>query len=62
MKRLKVNTTWAEDEEERVKFYANLSYKERMRYFLQLRSFTYTPEKAEGYKRTLKIYRSNDAI
>jgi hypothetical protein len=35
MKRIKFNTTWEEDEEERRKFYASLSYGERLKYLIE---------------------------
>jgi len=37
MKRIKFNTTFKEDEDERIRFFASLSYSERLRYFLKAR-------------------------
>jgi len=62
MKRIKFNTTWEEDEEERRQFFENLSYGERLRYCFKLRhkfNFNKTlPEKG----RVFKIYHSYDAL
>jgi len=35
MKRVKFNTTWEEDEEERRQFFASLSYGQRLRYLIE---------------------------
>jgi hypothetical protein len=35
MRRIKFNTTWEEDEEERWQFFAGLSYGERLIYFIE---------------------------
>jgi len=40
MKRIKVNTTWQEDDDARRKFFAGLSYGERLRYYFELREMT----------------------
>jgi hypothetical protein len=37
MKRIKFNTTWEEDEEERRVFFASLNYPERLKYYLKSR-------------------------
>jgi len=37
MKRIKVNTTWEEDAEERREFFAALSHSERLRLFSKLK-------------------------
>nr|WP_294945916.1 hypothetical protein [uncultured Mucilaginibacter sp.] len=37
MKRIKINTTFEEDEEERRQFFVELSYSERLRYHFKLR-------------------------
>jgi hypothetical protein len=38
MKRLRVNTSWEEDAEEKRLFFSNLSYSERLRYYFKLRN------------------------
>jgi len=62
MKRIKINTTWEEDEEERRQFFLALSYSERLRYFFKLRNkFNFNkPTKEKG--RVFKIYHSYDAV
>ena len=37
MKRIKINTTFEQDEEERRQFFASKSYSERLKYFLKAR-------------------------
>jgi hypothetical protein len=37
MKRIKINTTWEEDEEERRLYFVGLSYPERLKCFLKAR-------------------------
>lgn len=37
MKRIKFNTTWEEDEEEKRQFFASLSYSEQLKIFIKLR-------------------------
>ena len=61
MKRIKVNTTWEEDEEERLKFFANLSYGERLRYLFKLRNAAFQ-KRSLPKERIFKVYRSHDAI
>jgi hypothetical protein len=61
MKRIKVNTTWEEDEEEKRLFFANLSYSERLRYYFKLRD-TFNFQKEPLQKgRIFKVYRSHNA-
>ena len=38
MKRIKVNTSWEEDAEERQQFFLDLSYSERLQYFFKLKN------------------------
>lgn len=38
MRRIKVNTSWEEDEAEKQRFFSALSYSERLRYYFKLRS------------------------
>jgi hypothetical protein len=40
LKRIKINTTFEQDEEERRQFFAKLSYSERLKYFLEARKLT----------------------
>jgi hypothetical protein len=40
MKRFKVNTTFEEDELERKRYFAGLSYKERLMYYFKVRDLT----------------------
>jgi len=62
MKRIKFNTTWAEDEEERRLFFQNLSYSERLRYFFKLRKkFNFNKQPIEK-GRIFRIYHSYDGI
>jgi len=35
--RIRINTTWEEDEEERRLYFASLSYSERLKYFIKAR-------------------------
>jgi len=50
MKRIKINTTFEEDEEERRQFFAGLSYSERLRYHFKLRTMFnfHKPEQPMG--------------
>ena len=62
MKRIKFNTTWEEDEEEKRQFFQNLSYSERLRYFFKLRKkFNFDKRPVES-GRVFKIYHSYDGI
>jgi len=61
MKRIKVNTTWEEDEEERRKFFADLSYSERLRHYFKLRNMT-NHKKQYSTGKIFKVYHSHDAI
>ena len=40
MRRIKFNTTFEQDEEERNQFFASLSYSERLKYYLRARKFS----------------------
>jgi len=62
MKRIKVNTTWEEDEEERRVFFHNLSYSERLQYFFKLRSMTNFHKKSYSKERVFKIYHAHNAV
>ena len=61
MKRIKVNTTFEEDEEERLAFFASLSYSERLRYFFKLRKKV-NFHKASNEGKIFKIYHSYDGV
>jgi hypothetical protein len=62
LKRIKINTTWEEDEEERRLFFVGLSYSERLKYFSKLRKkFNFNKQTLEKGK-VFKIYHSYDAI
>ena len=62
MKRIKINTTFEEDEEERREFFASLSYSERLRYYFKLRhKYNFNKQVLEK-GRIFKIYHSYDAI
>jgi len=62
MKRIKINTTWEDDEKERRQFFAALSYSERLRYCFQLRNKFNFNKPREEKKRVFKIYHSYDAV
>ncbi len=62
MKRIKFNTTWEEDNDERIKFFAGLSYSERLRYYFKLRTFVNFRKQSFPKGKIFKIYRSHDAI
>jgi hypothetical protein len=62
MKRIKINTTWEEDEEERREFFAGLSYSERLRYFFKLRDTTNFHKVTYPKGKIFKIYHSHDAV
>jgi hypothetical protein len=62
MRRIKFNTTWEEDEEERRQFFAGLSYSERLRYCFKLRhKYNFNKQTSEK-GRIFKIYHSYDGI
>ncbi len=61
MKRIKANTTWEEDEEARRKFFAGLSYGERLRYYFELRELTNFHKKTIQKGRIFKVYHSHNA-
>ena len=62
MKRIKINTTWEEDDEERRQFFAGLSYSERLRYCFKLRhKYNFNKQPLET-GRVLKIYHSYDGV
>jgi len=60
--RIKVNTSWEEDAEERRLFFLNLSYAERLRYFFKLRALTNFHKQAYPKTRVFKVYRSHNAV
>jgi len=60
MKRLKVKTTWNEDEDEQLRFFAGLSYSERLRYFFKLRNATNFHKQSDPKGRIFKITHSHD--
>jgi hypothetical protein len=60
MKRIKINTTFEEGEEERRRFFAALSYSERLRYFFEQRNKYYLDNPVSEKKRIFKIYHSFD--
>jgi len=60
MKRLKINTTFEKDEEERRLFFSVLSYSERLRYYFKLRNMTNFHKPIKG--RVFKIYHSHNAV
>ncbi|MES2429206.1 MAG: hypothetical protein V4560_19645 [Bacteroidota bacterium] len=60
MKRFKINTTWEEDEQERLQFFAGLSYSERLRYFFKLRAMTNFHKKVYPKGKIFKIYHSHN--
>jgi hypothetical protein len=62
MKRIKVNTTWEEDAEERRSFFAKLSYSERLRYYFKLRDMTNFHDHTSSKIKIFKVYRSQDAV
>jgi len=62
MKRIKVNTTWEEEAEERRAFFAKLSYSERLRYYFKLRNMTNFHNNTSSQIKVLKIYHSHDAV
>jgi hypothetical protein len=62
MKRIKVNTTWEEDEEEQLQFFASLSYSERLRYFFKLRNASNFHQQSYPKGKIFKVYRSHDAV
>ena len=61
MKRIKFNTTWEEDEKERVQFFAGLSYSERLRYYFKLRDMVNFHRQSYPKGKIFKIYHSHDA-
>ena len=62
MKRIKVNTTWEEDEEEQLRFFASLSYSERLRLLFKLREATNPQKQPAPQRRIFKLYRSHDEL
>ena len=55
MKRLKINTTFEEDEEERKQFFTNLSYSDRLRYYFKLRSMVNFSKQSSQKGRIFKM-------
>jgi len=62
MKRIKVNTIWEEDEEEQLKFFASLSYSERLRLLFKLRNATNPQNPNPSKGKIFKVYRSHDEL
>jgi hypothetical protein len=62
MKRIKFNTTWEEDEEERHKFFAGLSYSERLQHYFKLRNMVNFNRQLIEKGKIFKIYHSHDAV
>jgi hypothetical protein len=62
MKRIKVNTTWEEDEEEQIRFFAGLSYGEHLRLLFKLREASNSEKQPAPQRRTFKVCRSHDTI
>lgn len=62
MKRIKVNTTFEDDEEERIRFFAGLSYSERLRYYFKLRDMIDFHKQVYPKGKIFKIYHSHDAV
>ena len=62
MKRIKINTTFDEDEQERMRFFAALSYSERLRYYFKLRTMVNFDKKPFPKGRIFKIYHSHNAV
>ena len=60
--RIKINTTWEEDEEERRQFFAALSYSDRLRYCFKLRNKYKSNKQVLEKLRVFKIVHSYDAI
>ncbi len=60
MKRIKINTTWEEDEEERRVFFANLSYSERLRYYFKLRDMVNFQKQIYPKGKIFRIYHLSD--
>jgi len=60
--RIKVNTTWEEDAEERQKFFAALSYSERLRYYFKLRDLVNFHKQSYPKEKILKVYHSHNAV
>jgi len=58
MKRIKINTTWEEDEEERRQFFAGLTYSGRLRYFFKLRNKFNFNNQSNPKERVFKIFHS----
>jgi hypothetical protein len=62
MKRIKINTTFEEDEEEQRQFFANLSYSERLRHYFKLRNMVNFHKQEFPKGKIFKIYHSHDAV
>ena len=60
MKRIKINTTFEEDEEEQRQFFASLSYGERLRYYFKLRDMTNFHKNEYPKGKIFKIYHSHE--
>jgi len=62
MRRIKINTSWEEDEEEQRAFFAGLSYSERLRYCFKLRTKFNFNRQTAAKERVFKIYHSYDGV
>jgi hypothetical protein len=62
MKRIKINTTFEQDEEERRQFFLGLSYSERLRYYFKLRGMLKFHKVDYPKGKIFKIYTSQDGI
>jgi hypothetical protein len=62
MKRIKINSTWEEDEKERRDFFIGLSYSGRLKYFFKLKSKFNFNQQNYPKERIFKIHSLSDAI
>jgi hypothetical protein len=61
-KRIKINTSFEDDEIERRDFFINLSYSDRLRYYFKLRNMVNFDKQPLEKGRIFKIFHSYDAI
>jgi len=62
LKRIKINTTFEEDEEERRQFFAMLTYSERLRYFFKLKKKINFRKSPQLPAKIFKIYHTHDGV
>jgi hypothetical protein len=62
MNRIKINTTFEQDEEERRQFFLGLSYSERLRYYFKLRSMINFHKHNYPKGKIFKVYTSQNGI